>query len=407
MYHILYHKLYHVFIAWGVKQNSDKFQIIRLKYYRGKIGAFQTMITVLKIIGIIGSAGFGIYGSLVDLRDTDGRITLQGKFILIGIFICASIIAGTQIHSENKSEEDAIELLKGNKLILEDINRSLHPLPGMSASFNLRPDWEHPQLAKVLVKIIEKDRLLRDFENTVFGFGNYPVLLESNELKYSLCGIRPVLFFYKNPIDPKKFRFENPTASQNEDLRINISNPCEGDRIEKEFYELQENRKNKPSLEKMEQKTSFVPNRQTNYGMEFRKEDGKIIFFDMSVREVEIDSTSNSWVSNSRISSVFDLLGSQLIIQLTSSGGYLFALDASIPNQMKEIDSLRAAVSLSNLVLRIPNGITLAFDKDNLQEYTNEKGMKYYSITFPNDMERLIELLRYDSFESCCSPLDL
>ena len=142
--------------------------------------------------------------------------------------------------------------------------------------------------------------------------------------------------------------------------------------------------------------------------MDFRMENGNVLFFDMEVEDMKVDSTSDAWHSNSVISSVFDLLGAQMIIQLTSSGGYEWNPELS-PEERRarreETDALRRSASLSGLVLRIPNGIALGFDNDNLKEYVGEIGMKYYSFNFPNNIEKLIEQTRYNRFKRCCRPI--
>lgn len=373
------------------------------------------MLALLKFIGIVGTAIFGVFGSLTDFRDKSGRVTKQGWIGLSGVLICAASVATIQIYSDQKSEESAITLIKSNKRILDDINRSLHQLPGMTISYFLRPDWKHPKLQPHFEKMTKKFGpgafgLPDVFIGPSFGGGTFLELYENRELEVSVCAVKPVIFFFKKPIEPKNFKYKGLGESLNEDLRISLENPCAGDLISRSMERITKKIRNrvdkKVGLD--EPKSEKWMPKAENYSMEWRMEAEKIIFFDMEIKDMEIDSTSDAWRSNSLISSVYDLLNAQMIVQLTSSGGVGWSFETPLElrhAQKEETESLRRSISLSGLVLRIPNGIALAFDNDNLEEYVGEKGMKYYAFKFPNNIEKLIEQTRYNRFKRCCRPI--
>lgn len=373
------------------------------------------MLALLKFIGIVGTAIFGVFGSLTDFRDSRGRITKQGWIGLFGVLICAASVGAIQIYSDEKSEESAITLIKSNKRILDDINRSLYQLPGLTVSYFLRPDWKHPKLQSHFKKITQlfgalPASMAGTSTGTSFGGGSFPELLENREFEISVCGIRPVIFFFRNPIEPKNYRYKGLGESSTEDLRISLKNPCEDDLMGRTMNRLikkVEDRVDKELGADKSKSAKWFPKGE-HYSMEYRMENGNVLFFDMKVENMEVDSTSDAWYSNSVISSVFDLLGAQMIIQLTSSGGYEWNPELS-PEERRarkeETDVLRRSASLSGLVLRIPNGIALGFDNDNLKEYVGELGMKYYSFNFPNNIEKLIEQTRYNRFKRCCRPI--
>lgn len=110
---------------------------------------------------------------------------------------------------------------------------------------------------------------------------------------------------------------------------------------------------------------------------------------------VKVNSTSLDWRSNSRLTSLYDLCGSRLFIHLKSSGG--ITIGSGIDFELAERH--RREVLLKELVLKIPNGIVLSFDKDNLTETISRYGYKLYTFDFPSTIEEISESAYYDAFK--------
>ena len=366
------------------------------------------MLIILKFLAFVGITIFGLYGSWVDTRDrTTGKITKKGWLGIFGVIFFAITVGVIQIYEDQKAEETSVNLIKKSSLILNDINRSLHPLIGLTAEYKLRPDWKHPRLKSHL-----EEFKARHSEPTIFGSLKYlhfnnpqaihpsippfrtpfgemeislPVFIQSLELDQSVCNMNLILFFFKTPIDAEKFRYIGPGNKSNEDLKIELLNPCKSDLM---FLPINK------SLESSKRITTNI-----RYEMDYYMDSGKVRYLDFSVSQFKIDPTSESWRSNSKISSIFDILDAQMIVQLESSG-----LPIHPELSKKEIENLRKAVKISELVLRIPNGIVLSFDNDNLNEHVGEKGYRYYSFNFPDNLEEMLRATEYNMFKNSPDP---
>jgi len=280
-------------------------------------------------------------------------------------------------------------------------------LIGLTAEYKLRPDWEHPRLKSHL----EEFKARHSQPTTSFGsliyfhfnnpqvrqpsipplmtpFGeieiSLPIFIQSLELDQSVCNMNLILFFFKTPIDAEKFRYMGPGIKSNEDLKIELQNPCKLDLM---FL---------PINKSLESSKGMTPKR---YDMDYYMDSGKVRYLDFRVFQFKIDPTSEDWRSNSKISSIFDILDAQMIVQLTSSG---YPIHPELSK--KEIENLRKSVKISELVLRIPNGIVLSFDNDNLSEHVGEEGYRYYSFNFPDNMEDMLRATKYNMFKQSPDP---
>jgi hypothetical protein len=319
------------------------------------------MIAALKVLTILATALFGVFGSLVNFRDLNGRITRFGWIGLVGVIAAGASAAALQVYSDLEQE-------KSTFAVLTEINRTLHPLPGLTVTVFLRPDWHKEGFNEYFSEIQAA------FDHKT-GFGNFPFQgrIQSALLNYTVCEVDAELLFYRVPIDPSHFEYK--LADSGEDLRISFNNPCKYAN-----WGL-------PAI------ATRVPN------WDYDLRDGKLRRLDLEIRDQRIDSTSNQWRSNSKISSLQDLLGSQLIVQLVASGYPVNAklMDAKLTHE--QLFDYRRSVHLAELLIRLPNGVVMSFDADNFVQFSGADGFPAYSFTFPGTMEKLVKATRYDQFK--------
>jgi hypothetical protein len=171
------------------------------------------MIAILKVITILVTAFFGIFGSFVNFRDRTGRITRNGWIGLLGVIVAGLSAACLQLYSEAQQEKSTLAMLT-------EINRTLHPLPGLKVGYSLRPDWQKEIFRKYFTE------LEASFNHpTSFGTRPFPEREGSPILHHTVCYVEVILFFFREVIDPA--RFEYKLQNSGEDLRINVLNPCQ------------------------------------------------------------------------------------------------------------------------------------------------------------------------------------
>jgi hypothetical protein len=320
------------------------------------------MLAVLKVLTILVTAVFGIYGSLVNFRDAAGRVTHHGWIGLIGVVLAGTSAAALQLHSEAENEETT-------RALQDDVRRSLQPLPGLTVSVGLRPDWHNVHARSYLNEILKSQAdIAGELPNlsSRTAFGEYPFIKAKDTplLLRSVCELNTELFFYRKPIPPSSFKYD--LSNSGEDLRIRVVNPCW-------FATL-------PGVEM---------GSTSRFGWEFDLREGQLHRVDFVMPDVPISPKSDEWSSNSKISSLQDLLGAQLIVQ---------ARTGSIPPS-KEIAAFRQSISVAILVIRLPSGVVLQFDADNLTRIKNGQGDYVYFFTFPKTMTELLNSTRYDRFK--------
>lgn len=328
------------------------------------------MIAILKFLTILMTGLFGVFASLVDFRDTSGRITRNGWIGLAGV-ITAGISAGAlQVYSDFVDEKSTLEILEQNDAVLNEVNRTLHPLPGLTITYFLRPDWNADGLGQYYAEFQQTwgNVTSPPAKTTTIGmqtFPPFPPFDDNSLLADTLCHVHLQLLFFREPIDPATFEFD--IGNVGEDLRIQARNPCE---LDSHFSgEL----------------STTVPWR--SY-WDYAFLNGKLKWLDMKVARLEIDSTSDEWRGNSKIASLQDLLGSQLIVQLGESGW-----------ADNDAQQLRKSIALANLIIRFQNGIVMNFDQDNLVLIAEDDQFRAYSFIFPDTMHELIKATSYDQFK--------
>lgn len=323
------------------------------------------LLAVLKFFSIVSAAFFGIYASLANFRDNKGKITKSGYIGLTGV-ICSATIAGfLQVYSDAESSKRSVLLTEQNNIILSDIRRSLNPLNGLEVDFSLEPNWKDPDFRV----FYENFKNRRDSNETSFGGAGLPDVQREPLLNDVLYPVGLKLFFFKEPIKADTFDYQNyqsVTGGVGEDLYVEITNPAKNVQ-----YDVKSD-----SYVSLEQITEL----------------GEVLRLYLEARGIKIISTSLDWRSNSKIISLYDLLGCQLLIQLDASG-YRPESDFEL------IEKKRKEVILTELVLKIPNGIVMSFDKDNLKEITVADAYKLYEFNFPEEMDELITSTEYNEFK--------
>jgi len=91
------------------------------------------MIAALKIIAIVATALFGVFGSIVNFRDQNGRLTRNGWIGLTRVLLSGLLAAGLQVYSDQEQEHSTLA-------VLTEIERTLSPLNGLTITTNLSPD---------------------------------------------------------------------------------------------------------------------------------------------------------------------------------------------------------------------------------------------------------------------------
>jgi hypothetical protein len=313
------------------------------------------MIATLKVITILVTAFIGIFASLTNFRDHRGRITRHGWIGLLGVIAAGSSAAGLQLYSDAQQEKSVFA-------ILSEIDRTLHPLPGLTVQFSLRPDWQKEGFRNYF------NKMEASFDHaTSFGSFPFPRREESPLLNYTVCDVNLALLFYREIIDPASFEYN--ISGSGEDLRIRVTNPC--------------------------QYSNFpIAISVGRFSWDYDLRGAKLRRLDLMVDDRKIDSTSDEWKSNGKIASLHDLLGAQLIVQLDSPG---YPVNAEFTRNT--IQEYRQSIQLADLIIRLQNGIVMRFDADNLKRYSGKNGFAVYSFIFPKTMGELIKATQYDQFK--------
>lgn len=338
-------------------------------------------MSVLTILTILCTALFGIYGSLFDFRNRAGRVTIHGWIGLLGVVVCGISAASLEIYSKRQDD-------RTSKLLQSEIEKSIYPLAGLIVDAALRPDWKQQEF-KTYSDSFRKhlsDELGWGGNKSLVsdtGFGMYPFLEKDRRnnplIVDTVCLMEIELLFYREPIALSTFSFN--ISGSGEDLRISVSNPCATSNM---FGLLSDN------------KGRFNQQESSQFWWEFDQRNGRLHRLDFALDGIAVASTSNLWKSNGRVSSLHDLLGAQLIVQLRIP---------SVP-ATTTVAEYRKWVHLSELLLRLPNGVVLRFDSDNLDEFEGTDGFKAYAFAFPESIEELLRGTSYDQFKQLHSHED-
>lgn len=323
------------------------------------------MIELFKFLSFFLTAGFGVFGSVVQFRRDDGKISRKGRISITGVLLSAGVAASLQIYEDRQAEQDMFTLLQSNSSLLADMNRALSPLDTIKAEFLLEPDWTNLEYAQIWKNANESHR--KRTPNGSFGNMEYPAeSVGYDVIADTLCQVSIDLLFYKTFISNENYNYDTTAlpGELGEDLRISLDNPCENELIYSNI----------------------------SFTLDYDFRDGQLNRLNFPARSSVGATGSRFWRGNGKIISIADLPDTQLIIQLNSSG---YRPDTDF----QEIDKLRQLVGLRELVLRLPNGLVLAFDADNLKGFENDYDHLTYEYQFPSEMADILANTYYDQFK--------
>jgi hypothetical protein len=288
--------------------------------------------------------------------------------------IAVSISLNRQIGKLDKATKDIDDRVAAANKNLEEaqraIARTLYPITSMKVSYFLTPDWNQTRLKDCFEQAQQKHNEGWKGGEGLAEYGFITCSDKDRVLRDTLFGVDVNLFFFKNRIDPTTFGEKGLRSQFNQDLFIEVDNPHR-------------------SLNGVVRLNYEIANREVKR-------------LELKAGDQTFDSTSYGWHSNTVISSVSDLLGSQLIIQMEDIA---YLLPGSLLHS-EEAAALRRTVKLNDLVVKVSSGITMAFDAKNLKEYVGRSGYRYYVFDFPTSMEELSSATRYDRFKRLEETLD-
>jgi hypothetical protein len=324
------------------------------------------MIAALKIIAIVATALFGVFGSIVNFRDQNGRLTRSGWIGLTGVLLSGLLAAGLQVYSDQQQENSTLSILK-------NIERNLSPLNDLAITTNLSPNWEKAPYHEYVNTIEDYYRTKFQNETSIGG-----LLYDINNIslfQYTILEMVPHFYFYKTPIDPSKFSYSVDTSS-GANLHLEATSACR-------FLAFMTLLKN--------ERGDFVDANNCRWEAELK--DGKLIRAEMVTKT---EPSKVTIVDNdATIYSIQDLLESQLIIYLDDGGGY--PIDKNFPRE--KIQAARQLVTLVSTIIALPNGISMQFDSDNLKSFVSKSGYAAYSFTYPKTIKELIEATHVHKFK--------
>ncbi|WP_322895937.1 MULTISPECIES: hypothetical protein [unclassified Yoonia] len=318
------------------------------------------MIELFKFISFLLTAAFGVYGSLVDFRRSDGRISLRGKIGISGVLASAALAACLQILQDRQATRDLARIVDANTEILSEMARISYSFNNITVDYLLEPDWELEPFDEVWREISNK------FVDDRPSFGSASLALDDPgyiTLANTLCYMTADLLFFKtHPIDELfAYSSSDQFGAHGEDLKIRLNNPC----WTEQFFE--------PKPFQFTFEKAFDGLRRLSYP-----------------RTATVISTdTQNWRGNGNLISLSDLEGSQLLIVVTSSG-------MPVGSDFEELNRLRCSIFLRELVIGLPNGISLAFDTENVELFSAGRGYRAYEHLFLGDAAEIVSALYYD-----------
>ncbi|WDE01480.1 hypothetical protein [Thalassomonas actiniarum] len=335
----------------------------------------SVLLTILKFLSIGLTAILSAIALLVEYKDENGKITYWGRRALIGIVVAAFVAASTTalevIKGERESEKtakEALVLAKRTSDILENINRSLHPLEGIEFSFWASVDLSSKQLEPYRERFSEelKDYLVqyesgnRRYEGMYASSSNqngpvdvkvplgaaaYPSEHKEELAFYLIRHTDFHLAFFKEPISPTYFekKITDESEYKNPDLVINI------DTSEQDQFGI---------------------------GLEYNIENRTF-----EINGSSIQSDPRYWRTNGRIISMPDLKGSQMFVFTDSINV------PSLDGDNSELVGLRGGIKIRTLLIDISGRQQFWFRTENLHEYKTPRGLSYFVFSLDNGIE--------------------
>lgn len=339
-----------------------------------KESTIELILLLLKYISIIIGGFFGVYGLVLDFKNKDGVITKAGKIALSVILLTTIITISTlsfEVYLNNLKEEkasmEALNRIKQNELIINQISRSLYQI----------------------------EEVMLDYEIEVPIHNNH-LLPYSNRLNKSLSP-------YLNSI-------EDMSDKELNDLGIIVNRNYFNDKVKS--IRLNKNSIFLPSKEK--EKTAYEIFNDKTFDITFNKKQmplDSIIKYNFSwldpgdltmdfvnegdpngINLVEYDfnlgvftftgydmqTESHEWIGNGSVVSVMDLLGGQMIIQIDN--------DLNLYSNLKHSDEQS---DLKYIRLNFNKGISIDFFRSDLVKVKGIDDQYIYVFNFPKTIAEL------------------
>lgn len=346
------------------------------------------MISIFKFLTILATTLLGVIGSLINFRDSNNNFTKNGLYFLIAVVICGISAGSLQIYSDHKEKEESKKLNTDLLSILGDVRRTIHKFENIEIELLLRPDWDikefsafHNEFETTILDIFN------ELDVTLFGGGRDGLYIHGKEtasseiLEDTICQIDVELYFYKDVHgDNGLYDLHD---KHNADLTAEIRNSCSMylmiKYIDKKIKEVIDK-------ETLEESKADKIERPDNFGWYHYVDKGKLAILEFNLVDVSIAEKNLEIQGNSKIVSVYDLLGSKLIIKV----------DRNTLPKNKNIEKLSKSIRLSNLLIKLNKGITLHFNRSNFTEFTSNDGYFAYEVIFPESIDKFIERFSYD-----------
>lgn len=335
----------------------------------------NTALTILKFLSIGLTAILSAIALLVEYKDENGKITYWGKRALIGIVVAAFVAAGTTAlevikgeHESEKTAKEALALAKSTSDILQNINRSLHPLEGLEFSFWATVDLSSKKLdsyrerfsEEVEAYLVQYKSGNRRYEGMYASQGNqkgpvnvhvplgaiaYPSEHKEELAFYLIRHADFHLAFFKDPISPTYFEREITDESEYKkpDLVIDI------DTSEQDQFGI---------------------------GLKYNIENKTF-----EIEGSSIQSDPRYWRTNGEIISMPDLKGSQM---------FVFTDSITVPSLQadnSDLVALRGGIKMRTLIIDIAGRQKFWFRTNNLHEYKTPRGLSYYVFSLSKGIE--------------------
>jgi len=336
-------------------------------------------LLVLKFLSIGLTGVFGVMALLVQYKDANGNITRWGRIALIGVLGSTGVAATTTglellkgAAQAARTAKQTLEQTQKTARIIDDINRSLHPLKDIEFSFWANVSLQNDELQGYRLRVLrEIDAFVENYKKGQKRSpdGVYASISDNNGLPKRV----------HIPVDSSLFpsRTNEPTAYyllRYLDYGFAIyRKPIASETFTKSPTEVQAGQD--PDLE-----IPIDTSEQNRFGLGLEYDLESKAY---EVRASSIKSDPRYWSSNGSIVSTLDLAGAQI---------FIFTRSIMVPSLEGNNSSLlvaRGDLRLRTLVMNIAGGQQFWFREHHLKEFSNPNGLKYFVINVPNDFEKL------------------
>jgi hypothetical protein len=340
-------------------------------------GMPDSILSFLKVLGIVLTGASGVIALGLKFRGDDGRITKPGKWALGVILVSTLFATSAQFWDSRKQATETLETVRRTETTLSEIRRGLYPIRDVSVDFwmdipmdhvALRPylDRFNTEAALIIPKLNEEGRypgilggsMDRGRNYTEFEFSSDSALAprrDQEKLAHTILAYSELeLNFYRKPVDPKDVWSISGSGGAHADLTM---------RVDGELADL---------------KHTADPGRFTITYDILKKQFGGRAFM--------LPSDSKYWESTGQIISLTDLAGAQMMVDCRS------VMISGDPRVDQYIPEIRKRVELRTLVISVAGGRQLWFREKDFKKLDDREGYPVYVYQFPQKVEDLNKL---------------